>query len=88
MLEVIYLFESYIRNPDGACRVIGNGLLDGWQAVCEQKYMFRQFLAVKGDGDLGQDFFKIPSSCCCSMKFVSAPEVGSRMNTQLNEGQL
>ncbi|XP_043686563.1 uncharacterized protein LOC122638022 [Vespula pensylvanica] len=45
--------------------------ITGYVSSCEQKYIYRQLLAVDKQ-NLTTELFRFPSSCCCTVKFVSS----------------
>ncbi|XP_057330494.1 protein spaetzle-like [Microplitis mediator] len=54
------------RHEKEPCNYINN--LYGLQTICKQQYIYRKFVTLTQDGKITSDMFRIPSSCCCSIK--------------------
>lgn len=59
----IFLF---FRLNSAPCKFVEQ--IEGYVSSCEQKYIYRQLLAVDKQL-LTTELFRFPSSCCCSVKF-------------------
>lgn len=49
------------------CHVI-DGLVQGYQTFCKQKFIYRKLVAVLPTG-IGHETFRFPASCCCHIRF-------------------
>ncbi|KAK0172862.1 hypothetical protein PV328_006129 [Microctonus aethiopoides] len=58
-------------NEDSPCRLV-DGFASGYKTMCEQKFIYRQLVAVMNHDEIGPQYFRIPSSCCCHVKFVGS----------------
>nr|XP_012148950.1 PREDICTED: protein spaetzle-like isoform X1 [Megachile rotundata] len=53
---------------NASCSAIG-GLAEGYKTTCRQRYVYRQLKSITEDGNLVDDTFRLPSSCCCHVSF-------------------
>ncbi|KAK0168051.1 hypothetical protein PV327_001890 [Microctonus hyperodae] len=58
-------------NEYSPCRLV-DGFASGYKTMCEQKFIYRQLIAVINHDEIGPQYFRIPSSCCCHVKFVGS----------------
>ncbi|KAL7288224.1 hypothetical protein TKK_0017771 [Trichogramma kaykai] len=56
-------------NENAECNLI-EGFVEGYKTVCKQKYIYRQLVAVLPAGQIKQEMFRFPASCCCHIKFA------------------
>ncbi|XP_008559192.1 protein spaetzle [Microplitis demolitor] len=54
------------RHEKEPCNYIND--LFGLKTMCKQQYIYRKFVTLTSDGKVTSDMFRIPSSCCCSIK--------------------
>lgn len=55
-------------STESECSVI-SGFVEGYKSMCKQKYILRQLAAISPNGTAIRDMFRLPSSCCCHVKF-------------------
>ncbi|KAI4460182.1 hypothetical protein MML48_6g00008559 [Holotrichia oblita] len=55
------------RSLDEPCQ-FAEFLPSGYKATCKQMYVYRKLLSVTRDGITVNEFFELPSACCCSYK--------------------
>lgn len=70
-----------------SCSVIG-GISEGYKTSCKQKYVYRQLASLSTDGNLVQDAFRMPSSCCCHVSFNGNPLARIGINAVDQRGQV
>lgn len=71
MIEKFRTIFSFFRNEYNPCRLV-DGFASGYKTMCEQKFIYRQLVAVINQDEIGPQYFRIPSSCCCHVKFVGS----------------
>lgn len=67
--------HTFFRTDKKPCKLI-EGFSSGWKSTCKQKYVYRQFVAVRQSGGPPTvEAIPMPSSCCCHVKFTGDPEM-------------
>ncbi|XP_012283533.1 neurotrophin 1 [Orussus abietinus] len=57
-------------NPNKECRGTSSPVASGHKMTCKQKYIYRQMAAIASNGSVVTQQFRLPSSCCCHIKFT------------------